>query len=411
MGDVGSDVLFDVIGSLSMPANGFRRPEGRTVLFVTNTPGYGGTEKHLLELLRRLGNCGVRSLILCAGTDPYSDRLNGRNHGKVSIRCEKALKSIWDWFRVFRDIRPDVVVFVYGTLTQHPWYASVAGRFAGIRRLYAIQQLIPPPVPPKVEVRSIHDLLERLIGKRTRWVLRSTVQSYLCDKTICVSNAVRESLVRDYRFPRRKTVTVHNSVSVSEFAPSGNAGAAIRTKLELGSEEFVLVCAARLSEEKGIDILLLAMSQLLHRNLQCKCIIVGDGDLREKLLEQVRALGLTHHVFMVGFQEDVRPYLLAGNAFVLTSHKEGLPFAVLEAMACGLPCVVTNVGGNVEAVAHNVNGFVVSAGSVDEVAEAISSLLADPHECARMSRVARSIACEQFDIEPKMADTKKIILA
>ncbi len=394
-----------------MPASGVRRPERRTVLFVTNTPGYGGTEKHLLELLRRLGDCGVRSLILCAGTDPYSDRLNGSYNGKVSVRCAKTLKSTWDWLRVFRDIKPNVVVFVYGTFSQHPWYAPVAARLAGIRRLYAIQQLIPPPVPPKVEVRSIHDLLERLIGKRTRRLLSSRVQSYLYDKTICVSNAVRESLVRDYRFPLQKTTTIHNGVSLSGFAPSTSDGIAVRIKLDLRPEEFVLVCAARLSEEKGIDILLLALSQLLHRNLRCKCIIVGEGDLREKLLEQVRALGLTHHVFMVGFQEDVRPYLLAGNAFVLTSHKEGLPLAVLEAMACGLPCVVTNVGGNAEAVAHNVNGFVVSAGSVDEVAGAISSLLTHPHEWARMSRMGRSIACEQFDIEAKMADIKRLILA
>src|SRR5262249_23732090 len=148
----------------------------------------------------------------------------------------------------------------------------------------------------------------------------------------------------------------------------------------------------------------------LQRDLCCKCIIVGDGHLRDRLTDQVRALGLIDHVFLIGFQENVRPYLQAGDAFVLTSYKEGLPLSVLEAMACGLPCVVTNVGGNAEAVDHNVSGLVVNAGSVDEVADAIASLMTSPNERARMARMARLRACERFDIEARMADIKRVML-
>jgi glycosyltransferase involved in cell wall biosynthesis len=119
---------------------------------------------------------------------------------------------------------------------------------------------------------------------------------------------------------------------------------------------------------------------------------------------------LAGHIFMLGYQKDVRPYLLAANAFVLTSHKEGLPFAILEAMACGLPCIVTNVGGNAEAVVHNVTGLVVTAGSPCEVAEAVSYLLAHPEVRARMSRAARLRVCEEFDIEARMAEIERVIL-
>jgi glycosyltransferase involved in cell wall biosynthesis len=216
--------------------------------------------------------------------------------------------------------------------------------------------------------------------------------------------------VRDYRFPPEKTVTIHNGVSVSTFCPSGSEGIAVRDTLGLHPEEFVLVCTARLSGEKGIDILLLAMSELLRRNVSCKCIIVGDGYLRENLSEQVRELGLAGHIFLLGFQKDVRPYLLAANAFVLTSHSEGLPFAILEAMACGLPCIVTNVGGNAEAVVHNVTGLLVKAGCPGEVAEAVSYLWTHPEERARMSQTARLRVCEEFDMEAKMAEIKRVIL-
>jgi glycosyltransferase involved in cell wall biosynthesis len=221
---------------------------------------------------------------------------------------------------------------------------------------------------------------------------------------------VRESLIRDYHFPPARTVTVHNGVSLSTFGPSQNEGKAVRDELGIDSNEFVLVCAARLSVEKGIDILLRGMSHLMNDKVSCKCLIVGDGYLREKLSAQVSELGLGARVFMLGFQKNVRPYLLAADTFVLTSDREGLPFAVLEAMACGLPCIVTDVGGNAEAVAHSRTGLVIRPGSPGELAEAVSYLLAHPEERARMSHAARLRACEEFDIEVRMAEIKRIIL-
>jgi glycosyltransferase involved in cell wall biosynthesis len=392
-----------------MPKEGIQHAKTRTVLFVTNTVGYGGSEKHLLEIISRLGDSNVRSVILCAKTDPFSARL--KNHyPNVAIRCEPALKSPWGWFRVFRDVKPDVLALIYGTLLDIPWYVSVAARLARVPRLYAIQHLIPPPPPAKVEVKSIRDVVSRLIGKRVRYMLGSRVPPHLCDNTICVSNAVRDALIRDYHFPSRKMVTIRNGVSLSAFEVSGSEGIAVRSDLGIHSDEFVLVCAARLSGEKGIDILILAMSELLRRNISCKCIVVGEGNRKEKLSAQILQLGLASHVFMVGFQSDVRPYLHAANAFVLTSYKEGLPFAVLEAMACGLPCVVTNVGGNAEAVAHNETGLIVKPGSPSEVAEAVSYLVTHPEERARMSRAARLRVREEFDVEARMAEIKRAIL-
>jgi glycosyltransferase involved in cell wall biosynthesis len=385
----------------------------RTVLFVTNSFSYGGSEKHLLELLRRLDDGNVQSVVLCTDSDPYTQRLKEGCHSSVAVRSEQSLKSIRDWLRVFREIKPDVVVLVYGTLWILPWVAAVAARLAGIQKLYAIHHLMPlPPQDPRIlEIKSPRDILRRVFGKRVRKLLTVRVPPHLCNKTICVSNAVRNSLIEQYRFPARKMLTIHNGVSPREFALSRGDGIAIRAELEIHSDEFVLVCTARLSTEKGIDILLSAMGQIIQKDPSCKCIIIGEGSLKEKLLEQVKSLGLGRHVFMEGFRADVRPYLCAADAFVLTSQIEGLPFSVLEAMACGLPCVVTNVGGNAEAVAHNVNGLVVNPSSVDEVVQAIIYLRTHPQERARMAHASRSRVCEEFDIEVRMADIKRLILS
>jgi glycosyltransferase involved in cell wall biosynthesis len=140
-------------------------------------------------------------------------------------------------------------------------------------------------------------------------------------------------------------------------------------------------------------------------------VIVGDGPLKEKLRQQANSLGLWGYVYFEGFHKDVRPYLQAGSAFILTSYLEGLPLSVLEAMACGLPCIVTNAGGSAEAVKHQVTGLVISPGSLDEAENAILYLATHPQERAEMSRKARESAHQNFEIENRIEELKRAILS
>jgi glycosyltransferase involved in cell wall biosynthesis len=400
-------------GGSSVQGDEIRNPAKRRVLFVTNAFSYGGSEKHLLELLKRLDDPRVESIILCTDSDPFSERLNQGHHSSVAIRSEKSLKSIQDWRRVFEEIRPDVVVLVYGTLWMLPWHAAAAAWLARVPKLYAIQHLMPqpPPEPLVVKIKSPRDVMRRIFGRRVRRILSVRIQPNLSNKTICVSNAVRDALIKQYRFPARRMLTIHNGISSSEFVPSPSDGDAVRTRLGIRQDDFVLVCTARLSTEKGIDILVSAIGQIIQKDRACKCIIIGEGSLKEQLLEQAKSLGADGHIFLEGFQADVRPYLSAADAFVLTSHIEGLPFSVLEAMSCELPCVVTSVGGNAEAVVHGVNGMVISPGSVEEVVQAVIYLRSHPEERARMAHASRLRAQSEFDIEARMADIKRLILS
>ena len=212
-----------------------------------------------------------------------------------------------------------------------------------------------------------------------------------------------------YGFPRRKTVVVVNGISVSTFAPSKMNGAAVRARLEIEPEEFVLVCAARIVADKGIDILIRAVAQVLRLGVPCKCVILGDGPLRETLQQKVKFEGLSHYVFFEGFQQDVRPYLQAASAFILTSYLEGLPISVLEAMACGLPCIVTNVGGSAEAVQDQVTGLVIPPGSVEAAANAILYLATNPQKHAEMAGKGHEVVSQSFDIDKKMTELISVI--
>lgn len=378
----------------------------KKILFVIRTSEFGGAEKHLLQLVRRLTQRGIPVTILCLDADFYSKYFTD---SQVEIIIPpRALRTFRDWFQTFRQIKPDVVVLVRAFLWTYDWYTPIAACFAGIRRRVSIAHLPPPPVPAKVEGWSTQSILGRF--RRSRRLASLRVSAFFENAFICVSHAIRDGLVREYRFPASSTITIHNGVSQCEFGQPDQRALDLRTRLRLDAGEFVLVCVARLSEQKQLDILLQAVACALRGGVACKCIIVGDGPLRESLQQQAAALGLAGTVFFEGFQEDVRPYLRAGSAFVLTSRQEGLPLSLLEAMACGLPCIVTRVGGNCEVVNHGVNGLVVNPGSVDEATEAICYLAKHPAEREEMSKMALSRVQREFNLDTQMAQIEKLIL-
>jgi glycosyltransferase involved in cell wall biosynthesis len=384
---------------------------GKKIVFVVpKTTEFGGLEKHLLDLLARLQEPLLHPLIVCFEEDIITAHVDQVLQAQVVVKCLEQPQSLGDWLRMIREADPDIIVFCYSWIEAFPWQAPVAALLAGVRRRFSIQHLIPPPVPPPVRGNSPGNMLRRWIGKRARRLLSLKVSAYTFSKTICVSNAVRDALVSSYGFPARKTITIHNGVSTSIFSLSKANGAAVRARLDVDPEEFLLVCAARLVEAKGVDILIHAVSRVLRQGISCKCVIIGDGPLKERLMRQANSLGLSGYVFFEGFQRDVRPYLQAGSAFILTSHLEGLPLSVLEAMACGLPCIVTNVGGSAEAVKHQVVGLVIPPASVDEAEDAILYLATHPHERAGMASKTRETVRQAFDIETRIGELRRVVL-
>jgi glycosyltransferase involved in cell wall biosynthesis len=276
-------------------------------------------------------------------------------------------------------------------------------RLAGVKKRFAIEHLLLP-------ADSNRGLLRHIFAFTTGHAnLRLSASAF--QAIICVSDALRHALASQCSFPEKKMRTIHNGVSLSEFSPSSSETKDARERFGIGDDEFVLVCPARLSSQKGIDLLLHALALCKRRGLRFRCMIVGDGPLADRLRRDSQELQLSDCVTFEGFKEDVRPYLHAANALVLTSCAEGLPLAILEAMACGRLCIVTNVGGNAEAVTNKVNGLVIPSGSVDAAAEAIAYVATHPTESAEMSRMARVKACEAFDIEKSMSDIRQVILS
>jgi glycosyltransferase involved in cell wall biosynthesis len=373
----------------------------------------GGTEKHLTDLIERLDPSAFDIVIVTMGKDPYTgfvDRSPGRRV-RVVPGPRRGMAAAW---RAFRALRPDVIVFTLGAFAQFHWNVYVAARLSGARRVAVIEHSMAPP-PHTVTFRVALRAGDGRWSALVRWVtgpLRRSVTTRLAglvsDATVCVSDAVRDRLVRDYGYPAGKTLTRHNGVDVRHFARAGTRW--VVPDILAGRKGPIAVCVAHLVPPKRFDLLVHAMRDVSTRHPGSCCVLVGQGPLEEAIRSLVSDLGVEKSVLFAGAAGDVRPYLAAADLFVLSSDREGLPLVLLEAMSFGLPCVVSDVGGAREAVRNGVNGFVVPPGSAPALAEAISRLFASPDLRARMGESSRRIAEEEFEIEGSMAAVGSAVL-
>ena len=152
--------------------------------------------------------------------------------------------------------------------------------------------------------------------------------------------------------------------------------------------------AARLSAPKNVELLLAAMQKVLQKCPEATLTILGDGELRDSLKEKTRLLGIQDQVSFLGYVLQPERYYSSLGVFVLPSLREGLPLALLEAMAWGKPCVATEVGGMPELLQNEKNGLLVPSNNPDAMADAIVRIIKDPVLARRLGYEARQTAQE-----------------
>ena len=188
-----------------------------------------------------------------------------------------------------------------------------------------------------------------------------------------------------------------------EVVPEVSTHDKIKAKLNLGlkSDAFIIVCVANLTAHKGHKDLLLALN-LIRNDLPSdwKLLCLGrDRGEYEDLVSLVKQCNFESHVLLLGSVEDIGEYLKASDIGVLVSYREGFSNSVLEYMSYGLPTVVSDVGGNGEAITHGEEGFVVRPKDVDEIGKYVLALSGSSELRAYMSQNARCKVIREFNIE------------
>lgn len=240
----------------------------------------------------------------------------------------------------------------------------------------------------------------RNVGDRdTQSVLRRLRLSNRCATRILAnSEAVRQEAIRAEKAPPWKVDVLYSGVDLSRYAP-GPPDPDLAARLGLPAGAPVVGIVANFREVKGHDLFLDAARRVLTAVPGCAFLLVGSGALRSGLEARAAELGLSGRVFFhAGTRETIPQLLRLMTAACLTSMKEGFSNALLEYMACGLPVVATDAGGNREAIEDGVTGFLVKSRNPDEFAAALIAVLRDSTLRARMGCAGLERCRARFDI-------------
>lgn len=346
-------------------------------------PAIGGTETQARSLAAGLAGRGHRVTVLTlarAGAPAREtldgvvvDRaLTGRGRGVVFAATYGA--SLLRHLRRLRD--------GHAILHAHQLYLeAMAAAWGGMRAAL--------PTIGKVACGSLDGDFARL--RRTGLVCGLPLLKRLT-RVVAISAEIEAELLA-HGFAADQIARIPNGVDVTRFAPARDPAAA-GSQVGFGPETVLFL--GRLDAQKGLDTALAAWVRVAARRPAARLVLVGSGPAQASLQAHARELGLGSQVQFPGTRSDPEVVLRASQVFLLPSRSEGMSNALLEAMATGLACVATRIGGNSDLLEHEETGLLVPPGDVAALADALLALLEDPGLRDGLGTAARAAAVERY---------------
>lgn len=259
---------------------------------------------------------------------------------------------------------------------------ACAGYYGDLARLERFRVWPVYPGPAKISVRKFVRLITR------------------GDAFVVSSRELRAELM-GAGFPADRILHIPNGVDPDRFRPASDA-AGERAALNLPAGPLVIF-AGRLDPQKGLDTLITAVEPLLRATPELRVLLLGDGPLRGDLEARIRHADLADRILLHGIVADVAAYLRSADVFVLPSVGEGMPNALLEAMATGLPCVASEIGGCRDVIDDGQTGLLVPPGDAGALRATLEHLLRSPALRHRLGTAAREEVVARLGLE-RMVD-------
>jgi glycosyltransferase involved in cell wall biosynthesis len=324
----------------------------------------GGLEVVTLSLVARLRDEFDFRVVCYDAEGPLKDRFRALGVDVALVPRREGVDLGYP-FRLARLLRREAIDVVHAHNDTALFYGVLAAVVGGGRRVvYTAHDRSVPKLPLKV--------LQRLLGRATTCA-------------VAVSEAGRERLLALDGFDPHRVVVVHNGADECAFASPPERDAA-RRLIDLEGDAEVVGTVARLHREKNVTLLVRAFARLASVRKRARLVVAGDGPERAACEDTARRLGVAERCRFLGTRDDVATVLAALDVFALSSDTEGLPVAVLEAMAVARPVVATDVGAVREVVQPDETGLLVRAGDEIELAGALAALLSDPRRAHEMGR-------------------------
>jgi glycosyltransferase involved in cell wall biosynthesis len=354
------------------------------IVHTESSCGWGGQE---LRIIVESEGMLARGHVVCIVAPPESRIFAETRRRGIPSRAapiaRKGLRGLWALRRVLSERWADVVNSHSST---DSWLAAVALlTLAGAPRLVRTRH-VSTPIPG-------HAL--------NRWLYRRAAMH-----VVTTGERLREQVMLEAGLDAARVTSVPTGIDLKRYVPGARGEA--RTRLGLPSGDFVIGIVATLRSWKGHRYLVDAVAGMPGATL----VMVGDGPGADNLRAQVRTRGIESRVRMPGNQDDVVPWLQAFDVFALPSYaNEGVPQAIMQAMACRLPVVTTPVGSIGEIVADGQTGLFVQPQNTESLRAALERLRADPALRERVARAGYEQAHARFGSAIMLDRMERIFLA
>ena len=350
--------------------------------FVLHAMQVAGAEVLVAETVRRLRG-EIESTIFCLDAiGPLGEQLLAEGVPVICLNRQPGRDYGVAW-KLARSIRERGIRVVHAHQYSPFFYAALAklataGRFRLILTEHG--RHFPDTVAP------IRRGLNRIVLDR------------LADAVNACCQFSAKALSRNDGFAGRRIEIIENGIEVERYR-SDIDRSALRDRLNLRHDRRYIAMVARFHPVKDHAMLLRAFARIAPRRPDVDLLLVGDGPLRSNLEEQAKQAGIGERVRFLGIRRDIPDILQAVNIFALSSESEAASLTLLEAMASGLPVVVTDVGGNPEIVRQGIDGHLVPRGDDAATAKSLLQVLDHPDEAKRMGDAGRARVEEHYRLE------------
>ena len=367
-----------------MPAKRSRSsaPSRPLLLYISDTEALGGAEGYLQTLFTHADQERFRVGLLIPArpaTRPLAEAAQSCGVAVEALRYvhHEGLSpgAVWAITQQLRRLQPAIVHFVLPA-PRRCAEAMIAAAIARVARRIATFQLVTP-VPPFGRVAGS----QRALNRRAQYAT--------LHEAVAVSGGNWRLLVEQYGLSRQHLHTIPNGVDTEAFAPRPPAPA-LRVAWGIPPDAPLIGMAARLAHTKGQAVLFDALPLVWKHIPAAHVVVAGQGPQEAELRRQAAALAQAQQVHFLGQQHDMPAFLAALDVFALPSFVEGLPFALLEAMAIERAVVASAIDGTVEAVQHGRSGLLVPPGNAEALAAALVQVLRDGDTRLRLGKAARA---------------------
>lgn len=343
----------------------------KNVLFIVRTMSLGGTENVVLQLCEILSD-EVNKIVVCSSGGVHEEILKkmGIKHYTVPDIASKNLRDMAKIFSTIkRIIKDENITIIHSHHRMAALYAELASKDSIIK------------------IANAHNTFD---NKK-----KLTKIAYKHTQLIAVGEMVKKNLVDYFKIPEQQVVVIHNAIKPFE----GEYQKIELLEQERANGNILIGNVGRLSEQKGMEYFIDAAEITIKKHSNVRFFIVGDGELKDELINRVKEKHLENLIQFLGYRSDIQNTMKQFDFVVLSSLWEGLPLTPIEAFSVGKTVIGTSVDGTPEIIEDKENGLLVNAKDVRQLSDAMNMLIEDENLRKELEVNAKKCYMEEFSFD------------